>query len=438
MQPHARLRHLLWLAVVLGMGAADPSALVEQLGAPRYADREAAAKSLEALGRAALPALRAARRSADPEARASALLGRIETAELVRPTLVRLDFPDRPLGEIVEELERQSGIRLQVAAGGGGPLAGRRITLQAPGPVPFWEAIDRLGRAGSLRTELRPVPVGEEYPFGVVLEQPGERLAPTSCHGPFRVKLASLSLRRELDLDPPARSRLMVSGAGLTGRLLVSGEPRLILGPAGDVRLEEATDETGRSLLAAEDEPAEPRLALPDSIIEFTGGPELNLPMAFARPPAPEARRLHRVRGSVPVAVAATVPDPLVVPLSTGQSVAGDELVVTVEGIKPAEEGNRLFLGLRFRAQPWSPQALTELAAASAASLFEQQFQVLDRTGRPAQAAPAHVEADEGELRLHVLVAIPDGAGPPDRLVLHSLIRTVVEIPFDFADVPLP
>ena len=54
------------LLVVLGQGprvetTADPAALVRQLGAPRFAERQAAAADLERLGSPALPALRDAR-----------------------------------------------------------------------------------------------------------------------------------------------------------------------------------------------------------------------------------------------------------------------------------------------------------------------------------------------------------------------------------------
>ena len=59
----------------------DPSALVGQLGAARYADREAAAGALERLGRAALPALRAARDHRDPEVRSPGLRARAENRE---------------------------------------------------------------------------------------------------------------------------------------------------------------------------------------------------------------------------------------------------------------------------------------------------------------------------------------------------------------------
>jgi hypothetical protein len=429
--------HPLLAAIVLTLPAwaDEPAALAERLGAARYPEREAAARALEALGRDALPALRAARRSEDPEvrARSAALLARIEAEAMVRPTLVRLDFRDRPLAEVLDALAGHGGVRLRLLAPSGGPLAARPVTLQESEPVTFWEAIDQLGRAAWLRSELRSVAVGDAIGFGIAFEPAGERLAPTSCDGAFRVKLANLTSRRDLDLDPPGGA----TSASLSGRLLVSGEPRLILGQAGDLRLTEATLDTGRSLLA-DPEPPEAALPAADSIVEFSGGPELNLPLVFPVAHDPAARSIARLRGSVPVAVACPAPEPMVVPLShAGQAVSGEDLGVTVEAIRPAEEGDRFVLALRFRAQPWSPRALTDLASVAAGSLLEQQLRVFDAHGRAGAVALVRAEPDGDELQLHVLAVLPEG-GPPARLVLHAMIRAVVEVPFAFGDVPLP
>src|SRR4051812_40722059 len=103
------------LLVLLGqVPAADPAALVDRLGSPRYADREAAAGELGRMGRQAIPALRAARDSRDLEirTRASALVNRIEGALLTQPTMVTFDFEDQPLLEAVKVMSDQVGIKL--------------------------------------------------------------------------------------------------------------------------------------------------------------------------------------------------------------------------------------------------------------------------------------------------------------------------------------
>src|SRR5436305_12388948 len=131
---------LLLLALALSPEAgpdAEPAALVERLGSARYADRERAARDLEARGRAALPALRAARGARDPEvrARAAALVERIESGLLTRPTLVRLDYRDRPLADVARDLSEQTGMTVAYATDLN-PDSARRVTLREPDPLP--------------------------------------------------------------------------------------------------------------------------------------------------------------------------------------------------------------------------------------------------------------------------------------------------------------
>ncbi|MGB0066653.1 MAG: hypothetical protein WBQ11_01300, partial [Isosphaeraceae bacterium] len=92
----------------------NPQILLEQLGATRYADREAAARALEKLGREAIPVLQNARDSRDMEirTRAAALLQKIEGSLLTMPTMVWLNFKDAPLADVVQALGRQTGIKV--------------------------------------------------------------------------------------------------------------------------------------------------------------------------------------------------------------------------------------------------------------------------------------------------------------------------------------
>src|SRR5689334_17623992 len=95
-------------AVVGAVLAAPPEPppfgrLVDQLGAPRHADREAAGRELERRGEPALPALAAALRHPDAEVRrrAGELLRRIrsaaDTSHRLRSPTVSLDYRNVPL-----------------------------------------------------------------------------------------------------------------------------------------------------------------------------------------------------------------------------------------------------------------------------------------------------------------------------------------------------
>lgn len=134
-----------------GASDAEINRLVDRLGADRYADREQAAARLRGIGPRAIPALTRAADSHDPEVadRASQLLRAIRQEMIAGPTLVRLDFRDRPLGEVVEAIRDRSGFEIVLTRS---VDQTRRITLERPEPVPFWEALDLLGDQAELKT----------------------------------------------------------------------------------------------------------------------------------------------------------------------------------------------------------------------------------------------------------------------------------------------
>lgn len=421
--------------------AEDLDTLVKRLGAGGFAERQAAAEAIEALGDRALPALREARESPDPEiqARASALIDRIEAAGVGRPTRVSLDFDDRPLSEVAAELGDRSGIPVFLATEPDAGLALRPITLREPEPVPFWAAVERLGDLASLRSELRPVPVAGDVAFGVALEGPVARRAPTSTHGPYRVKLLGLSLHHDLELDTPEEGAPDAGGPTLSGRLQVSAEPRLILGTAGPVRLLEAVDDGGRSLLPPAP-PDEAGIEEPPEGAEYTGGPELVLPFPLRHPGGGPGGAIRRLRGTVRVAVAARKPGPVTVSLdgATGRTFAGDELTLTVRRLEPTEDGMATALELGLRPHPGSSRRPEDLAASPASALLEQQVEIVDRNGQDVFAMLTRSEVADGELRLGLTLLPGEGVGLPHRLTFHSLARTTAEVPFAFEDVPLP
>ena len=171
--------------VVLGQTAEpsrDPAALVEKLGSASYAEREAT-KSLESLGSKALPALRPALKSRDPEIRmrARALINKIEGNLLIQESLVRLDFTDATLDEIVKSLSKQAGFEVGLSPVGLAPagprrtgtnFGTRRVTLRESQPVPFWKAIDRLCEVGQLTRQYQVVDLrgqGATAGFGPVI-----------------------------------------------------------------------------------------------------------------------------------------------------------------------------------------------------------------------------------------------------------------------------
>jgi hypothetical protein len=169
----------------------SPQQLIERLNSPDRVVREEAARTLEERGAEALPALRAALEAArEPEARErfADLIGRAEARSLDRPTMVTLEVDDRPLGEAVVALAKRSGFSLSLDDPA---LAGRRVTVRVPGPLPFWQAVDRLGRAGPVRHDPGP---GHDWRAkdrraSTIHLVDGDPPAPTAYSGPLRIHL---------------------------------------------------------------------------------------------------------------------------------------------------------------------------------------------------------------------------------------------------------
>jgi hypothetical protein len=415
---------------------ADVSALVGRLGAARFAEREAAAAGLRALGRDALPALRSALddRDAEVKARARALLERIESELLVRPTLVRLDHRDRPVADVVKDLADQSGMAVALGPDLGARPPRRPITLRTPGPLPFWRALDLLGAEARLHADLapQPAPGAEGIAAGIVLGDGPSEGGFTSDDGPFRVELLGAHYQRD-------RTLKKYPGAGLAPpvseqfylQAQVLAEPRLAIGQAGNLRLTEADDDLGQSLLPpgpAADAPGGPEPAL----LEFNAGPSLAFPIPLARPDRP-GRAIRRLRGILPVVVAARRDDPLVVPLAgaPGKTFRRGDLSLAVEAIRADPDGPQTIVELTVRPGPGAS------SAAPGPLFLEQQIEARDARGRHLGVFPQETSVRGGEVRLTLALAPAEGAAPAE-LRYHGLTRTTAEVAFDFADVPMP
>ncbi len=171
---------LVLVAALAAVRAADddPTALVAKLGSADSAERAAATESLKALGRAALPALEKAMKADDANVRkrVSALWETIERDLMTRPSLVQLDGHGRPMGVVLEDVERQTGMTLQRdqsgpeprrdsrRAGPGLVLDGARTArvvgrlLSEPGRRQVPEARPPRSARAAVHLDRRPVP----------------------------------------------------------------------------------------------------------------------------------------------------------------------------------------------------------------------------------------------------------------------------------------
>src|SRR5262245_14024246 len=145
--------------------------LIKQLGSSKFTERDKAKRELEAIGEAALDALRKAVKSGDLETsrRAAELVqkmeGKITRDNLLAPKKLHLKLKDTPVPEAVAQLAKLSGYTIEIL-GDRAALAKKTVTLDT-GETTFWQAFDQLcQKAGLVETSAafnpynpQPVPL---------------------------------------------------------------------------------------------------------------------------------------------------------------------------------------------------------------------------------------------------------------------------------------
>jgi hypothetical protein len=232
----------------------SPDQLVQALGDPDFATRERAAAALRALGPAAIPAVKRALKSDDPEIRrhAAALLPALQTQAALAPRPVALKGGPIAVTDALKEITKQTGYLLSADP----PAEGDRVHWDA-GEVPFWEAVERItgrtNRSVAVATgsnDIRLLRAAARSPF-------------VSLDGAFRVELPRIHEDRDITFTEFGERRdTGKRDHRLTLHLSVLAEPRFIILTAGPVRVTEATDDKGGKLTPAPRADDPPRSAL--------------------------------------------------------------------------------------------------------------------------------------------------------------------------------
>jgi WD40 repeat protein len=200
--------------------------------------RQAAADALAEVGAPAVEALNAADGPRRKPARA--VLDRIAVAEALAPTRLRLTLEDALPADAIKTLAERSHLAIDYKAPPDGTPQ-KRIKLDLE-DVTAWEALDRICEAGDLGYTILST-------YSVQVSQSAPRPSAVRAYmGPFRLQLAAGSYQRTL--ASLARTPQTFETLQLQLALLKEPQARL-LSVRGAVRLTEASDPDGRSLLPA-------------------------------------------------------------------------------------------------------------------------------------------------------------------------------------------
>lgn len=418
----------------------DASALVAQLGAGRYAEREAAASALARLGRKALPALRENRLSPDLEIRnrAQDLIRKIEGALLLEPSHVRLDFDDAPLSEIVAALNHQVGFRIALYPENHPRWRSKRITIHQAESIDFWKAVDRLCEAGDL--QYNPLLQGYAIHRDPILTLTAAAIhpaTPTSDSGPFRVSLLGLHYQRDVSFLGPQPALTNQFHA----QLQIVGEPRLAVHQTASPRLIEAVDDRGNSLIPQNSEnPAFHRFS---GYFGMASGPVVPVNAILHRP-IDAGTTIKKLRGVIPVAVSSRQADPLVVPLQDAarKTFGGDDLQITVHSIKKLPNNRQSAIEISIKAsedratggENPSPDGFNVVAPRL--NVQQLPIEIVDTRGQMITWSQSSYDAESG----HVVLTVPNDmpAAPLKELRYFTLNRAETSIPFEFSNIPMP
>jgi hypothetical protein len=405
---------------------------VAQLESDDWRVRQRAQDKLFAGGQQALPALRAARADTrDPEI-AQRLDSAICQLERISPTLVTLDPRGKRASAAFRELGDQAGVTFAYRDSHDATLPRSIGKVEA---VPFWVAVQRLCRAA----HLKPQP-GARGPRTIELRWAGGfAFADRSC--------ASGAAFFELG----GTGRVMSPGPGdVHLQMFVYADPSLqvVRGP-GSLKLTEAVDEHGRSLLdavRAEGPATKPSPGLP-VVRRFSMLPPQPFgywmwPVAVGLPPPPpDSRRIARLRGTVSFQISTLGGDWPVErpaePSTVGLETEAGGWRVRFEGLKQHGEDWWTFVAtlrsgwnhVDVRVAEEFREALRVSASSDAGIAF------------PADSPRLEMASDGSHAKLICTFRSSSdaAASPPGRLVFQfpQQVRAV-DVPFEFTDLPLP
>jgi hypothetical protein len=449
---------------------------IDQLGRPKYADREKASQQLEAIGLAALEPLRLAAKSSDMEVRRRAemlvrkLDDRQRTAALLAPKRVHLNVQDVTVAEAVAQLSALSGYPIQLQ-GNASILTARRVTLDT-GDSTFWEAARQLcdkaglvdtadvttatrnlggarpmvGKVGAQKLTRPNLSGGLQWTIG------DPALRPTCSTGSVRVQVINVFVSQHGEIDVV---------------LEVTGEPRLTeFGAVGTATVDKALDDCGQNLTIATGAPKmgsddiEARVA---NVVIVNGNVMMGGPgtprQVVVRLLASEKKsaKLQELTGKL--AVQALVDDePLLVVdkilEAGGKSVRGkdgvtldiqkivkmpnDDLRIVVAMDRLPGLNNMMFGGGNIRIQ--ARNALMGNEPPAPGFQYPRLFDAAGKSFTLVQASTPSlmINGNNVSVTADLLYRPQAGQGPAAKLVLPGQSHFVFEVPFALKDIRLP
>jgi hypothetical protein len=439
---------MLWLALVVFAGSFAPAwangsldqakpaptieQLIERLGSKDFRLRDAANKALGDRGMEVLPALRKARTHKDPEVRrrVEALLAPLEAAALVLPKRVTLHLKQRPIREAVTELAKQTGYKIELwpEAQFNGDREKQPYSFDLD-KVVFWEALDRIAISGGLVLQ-------QVWGSDVIRLQFEDSQVPYVTHnGMFRVSAQSFNYNRTIQLGAIPRNGpvpVPQQNDSLNLTFLVASEPRLPLLGIGQVKVGEAVDDQGNSLILSAD-----RQNMFGHFISYGYNRSYSLQgQVTLAGPGRSARKVKLLRGAIPVTLLQEQKPLLTVePIlkAKGKKVRSGNAEMTIEDVTKNNDGN---YQIKMRVSEPRKDAGNDYTWSN--TLY-QRIELLDAKGNKFQSFGFGGSFGVTEVNgTFTFGANGNAVGAPTKLVYYQWITIQHHVLFEFKDLPLP
>lgn len=416
--------------------------LIEQLGDQDFKVREAAVRAIEKLGPEALPALRKAKDHPDPEVRrrVEKWIPEFETLEFVAPKLISMDVKDRPLHDVVKELAKQSGYKIEFAKEDG--RLQKAVSFKFD-KLSFWEAFDKVCLAGGMT-------LSDRYRSSDGLNLAFDQLInPHVSHqGAFRVSAGGFyhsqecAVTRRIEFEGRVRpgqsskEEKRRDSESFSFQFTITAESRLLLLAVDEPRLIEAVDDQKQSLVPKKDPENEARHSMLYAG-HFGGHYRCSSSVQVSLlAPSMNAKSLKVLRGTIPVYLqkekkTVTLVDDLV--KAQGKKCIADGLTVEIIVFKLGPDDEyRLY----FTVAGKKPDAGSQRDA------MEESFELEDAKGTRYTATSS---MSGGPIwNLEALMSFsPDVKNPgpivqPVKLLYIRNTPMLYHVPFEFKDLPLP
>ncbi len=341
----------------------------------------------------------------------------------------------------------------------------RRVTIEAAEPVTFWQMLDRVAAAGQLQHNIGMGFAANGRNGVQFLAGSGASSFPTSDSGPFRVTVHGVHLHRDLSFGPGPMATVpnaRIAGAGLHALpqggqaaiavqfsvdLQIVAEPRMIVTQNGAIKLIEAVDDRGQSLVpagasaGAVQRPAGYFGAYGTGMTMFTAQAQLQTPPQTGA-------KIDRLRGLIPVLVAARKEDPLTVTLAEakGKTFQTGDLSVTIHAVQPDPGQNgasSIDLSIRPNNTSSDPMARLnrnpfETFTLRSPQMTQTQIEILDSQGRIyTQWITTSIQVNNEESRMSLRMMPNEQLGA--RAAPHLRPGAAqADATFDFRDIPIP